>query len=251
MNEKQARITYSLDLEMERAALLLERGISLQRELYVGESRRFLILLDLSGGMERMLKLAWAMQIKNQSGQFPTAQEFKKAGHGLVRLVDVIAELYTDDFLKFDDARRAQDFLRNDIVFRRSLEILDSFAIRGRYFHVDSLGGATPEGDAPERGWSQMEMLISHELFPDPEDWAKRVSDLHDNSFRQAIHDYLCQTFELFGCMMFRLFVVGLPNTEAKQWSPMWQRFLRPAWGSGKPLGEGRLQAWTYKSPFL
>lgn len=239
MDQQRSQWVYSLDAEMERARLLLERGIEGQRQLYVGESKRFLIMVDLAGGTERMLKIAWGMQVLQKKGAFPSVQEFKNAGHGLLGLADRVADLYSPDFLRHPDAAWAQKFLREDVVFRRALEILDEFARWGRYYHLDSLGGVAQGGDSPERAWERLELAVSHQVFPDPEEWSRRFMDLTDETLRLRVREYLAVTFEVFGCAMFRLFTVGLPGTDAKQWSVLWQSFLK-AWRSDEVLGAGR-----------
>ncbi|MFC3834778.1 MULTISPECIES: hypothetical protein [Deinococcus] len=229
MTEKERILrVYSLDQEMERSAALLRRGIAgVGQPLYAGETARFLFMIDLAGGTERMLKVAWALAMKEHTGQWPGAQDFRAIGHRVLYLSDAVADLFPTEYLRREDARWGLNYLKTGMWFRPAAEILDDLARQGRYIHIDALGGQPAKGDSPERHWQQLEFAVGRALFPDEAEFSRRLMDGAGQALQEPIHAELARAFGTLGYILFRLLAAGLPSTEAKQWSVLWNSFLQ------------------------
>jgi hypothetical protein len=230
-NRERLRHVFSLDAEMERGVALLERGIAAQRAFHIGESPRFLILIDLAGGLERMLKIAWALARLQSGAGWPSAREMQRASHGILGLLDAVAGLYPAEFLRIPDARWARDFLSTDLFFRQGVTILNDFAQQGRYYHVDLLGGRETDEQSPEQRWAAFEQEIGQRVFPDVSDRYRPLVNSDTDLYHTPVNAEVARLFEQFGYAMFRLLASGLPDTEARAWSVKWDRLLtgRPA----------------------
>ncbi|GHF37438.1 hypothetical protein HNQ07_001192 [Deinococcus metalli] len=223
----QERRASSVRDEMERGAALLQRGVSaLAQETYSGSTDRFLFMTDLAGGTERMLKLAWALGTLQARGALPSIREVGGMTGQLRRLSDAVADLYPSRFLRTEDGRWGQDYLRSGRWYREALDILDDLSGLGA---VQAWPWAAVAGvGSPEERWAALELKVAATTAPASPRRAFRLVSPGDHwRLHAGIHAELARSFELLGYALYRLLSAGLPRTDAATWAPHWDRFTR------------------------
>ncbi|WP_309571560.1 hypothetical protein [Deinococcus sp.] len=214
--------------EMERGAALLERGITaLGQETYALPTDRFLFMTDLASGTERMLNLAWAFATLHHRGALPSLRETASMRGNLTRLADAVADLYPAAFLRLEDGRWAQDYLRGGRWLRDALDVLNDLASPSVQHRSPWLQGG--DTDTPEQRWAALELNVAATMAP--ESSARRsfrlVTPGDHWRLHAGIHADLARTFELLGYALHRLMSTGLPRTDAATWAPHWELFMR------------------------
>ncbi|THF87242.1 hypothetical protein E7T09_08845 [Deinococcus sp. KSM4-11] len=224
----QERRASGVHQEMERGAALLDRGIAaLAQETYAAPTDRFLFMTDLAGGTERMLKLAWALATLQARGALPSVREAASVGGNLTRLADAVAELYPPSFLRVEDGRWGQGYLRGGRWLRDALDVLDDLVSPAAQHR--SPWSSAGESHSPEDRWAALELKVAASMAPDAS--ARRgfrlVTAGDHWRLHAGIHAELARSFELLGYALYRLLSTGLPRTDAATWAPHWERYMR------------------------
>lgn len=121
-----------------------------------------LALQLLAQGLERLLKLTYALAFMRHHGTLPTVATFKrKYGHNLMALCDDLLGLVRDEprYANRPAVREDLDFIAYDADLRRYLQLLSTFGTWSRYYRFQQfLGDPTllPEDD-PDKEWDRLE----------------------------------------------------------------------------------------------
>lgn len=116
----------------------------------------------LSIGYERMAKIAIQVDSRLTTGAYKSSKEMRSIGHDLGALFDHVESI---------SVRRGYDKVSRgsrptDPIHIAILDLLTGFATRGRYDHLDSLGGPGWNADTAENQWDQhvMRQLMDRHL---------------------------------------------------------------------------------------
>ncbi len=213
--------------ELESATKLVELGVAELHGLSLSHDFHHLPLQLLSQGLERFLKLTFAMAELGGSGALPSLQRVKRYGHDLARLTDDVVALAE---LRAQYARRRvvqEDlgFIRSDADFRRLLTQLAEFGEGGRYHRLDELldpDGVDPDSD-PRRAWEDLE---SHFIRRLP-DGLERIASVErsEEVHREAIIS-IATLVERFARAISRMWTLGALPEEALTYSNSVGKFL-------------------------
>jgi len=197
-------------LELNVSIQVIETGLAVQQQSQSAE--RFVPLLLLSTGLERLMKIILSLHTLKTQGRFLTNQELKDLNHKLIKLRDdIVNGCFSPQYLKGQTGKEDWKFLQDDDLVNRMLRVLSDFAQRDRYAYLD--GTANPEGfsQSPERCWD----------------------GLTDNSTRSDSSLVIC--VERLVRALLRLLVENGLEAEAQVHSPRAHIFLEI---STKHLGE-------------
>lgn len=156
--------------ELETSRKLIESGFGRLQEIDMSNDFYHLPHQLLASGLERLMKGYLALAYEDQNGTLPDHKWFKRRGHDLLDLLDLIANDY------YGGLRRplvASDlaFIKTDQVLRRSVGILSEFGKFGRYYNFDVVGGKEESALDPKYEWGKLESSLGllPEHLHDPE----------------------------------------------------------------------------------
>ncbi len=166
----------ALTEELDAAVKLIGLGVTALRELDAANDFYHLPMQLLAQGLERFLKLTYAMAELNATESLPLPRTIRGFGHDLVALTDGLGALVAkvDEYATRPAVQQDLEFMRADKDLRRMLTLLSDFGRRGRYHRLDEfLSPEIVDGDAdPTRGWQELEMEISQRS----RDWADTIT---------------------------------------------------------------------------
>jgi hypothetical protein len=190
----------------------------------------------LAQGIERFLKLTYAMACQRESGDMPRRDAIRKYGHRLVLLADALVGVAerSPNYARRQAVQDDLEFIRANEDLRRLLTFLEDFGVEGRYHRLDEfLDPGFTDDDSPYQKWSAFETEIALRAS----DW---VEDIQSNKgaekmLRGAIA-YIAYLLDRFGRSVARMWTLGALSDEARRYSPLVRPFLTLADAElGKP----------------
>jgi hypothetical protein len=217
-----------LNNEVFTSIKLLELGFRELHDLKEGNDFYYLPFQLLSSGFERLMKCIICLNSLDKNGRFPNQKNFKT--HDLINLMDIILH---NCFSKNCTATKMDyDFLKNDKLFKRLLELLSEFGKYARYYNLDIVTNAASEPMDVDSEWKATEMEI---LQSDKKMWKKFVKlskNPQPSSGEKARQIYLeinrrtIVTLERFARALSRQFTLGKLGELANQLSGAVHPFL-------------------------
>jgi hypothetical protein len=174
---------FSVEQELDKAGALLARGVAGQRAPHYTDTARFLVMLDLSGGLRQLLQLT--VSLLTPPGGPPTPPDH---GVSLLALLDAVVKVVPVRLLRTDDGERLHGFLASDALLREALGLLDAFE-RFRAAGVLVWPGEDRRPRAPEFAWRDMEHAVAERLFPEVEDRQLRQRSADPAAYQQPVND--------------------------------------------------------------
>lgn len=152
----------ALSEEIYTAISLLKLGLGSLQTIGGDNDFYHLPLQLLSNGYERLLKVMFAIHIKQTTGAFPTRKEFKNHGHELTGLLDAVVEdsVFGERWLTAPAGATDNKFLKSDSLHHELLSVLSHFGQFGRYSTLDVIAGKEVKC-SPESQWKRIELKIA------------------------------------------------------------------------------------------
>ena len=148
-----------LDRECALAASSIGQGLTLLRKHnFTNHGYGTQAFFQLSIGIERLIKIILIYDFRQQNNNnYPTNDYLRKFSHN-------ISELYSHT-MKIADSYNLQGLyaeLSNDNLHQQIIELLSDFAIKTRYFNLDTITGKKSESQEPLKLWNT---TINHEII--------------------------------------------------------------------------------------
>lgn len=148
---------FALLSEITSTRNLLAYGVRAIRTSEFIETTRDPILTMLSIGVEKLYKLSLGLFTLKDKHQWPSKAEMKAHGHRLADMHDVVMhELHVRTAEKSEYIQDLVRSLANDPVLLPTIQTLDVYGRRGRFYNLDQLGN-DPQPVNPELAWSEIE----------------------------------------------------------------------------------------------
>jgi hypothetical protein len=177
---------HRVEQELDKATALLARGVAAQRAPHYTDTARFLILLDLSGGLRLLLGVAHRVLTGPPEvapvGRRPTLTE---------QLAAVLAA-FPVRVQRTDEGERIHRFLHGDGLLRDLLGALDVFEQARAGDPLAWPGGAAVQG-TPEAAWRALEWAVAERVFPEVEERERRRRSTDAGAFQQPVNDVIVQ----------------------------------------------------------
>lgn len=168
---------FALIFETETTSSLIRGGLRALATRSASNDEPHLPLHLLSQGLERLLKLTWALCTFERTGLLPSGKEVKRVGHDLLSLETEVPTLARscDKCCHRPLITEEDKFIANDAVLRATIEALSNFARAARYRDLDLLLDPRRAAEIPDvrKQWSQVESLV---LALHPE-WTVRLAE--------------------------------------------------------------------------
>jgi hypothetical protein len=213
--------------ELESATKLLDLGIGELHALDLANDFYHLPMQMLAQGLERFLKVTYAMAELGGSGALPTRDRLRtKYGHDLVRLTDdlVQATAGAADYVGRPAVREDLSFISSQSDLRRILALLSEFGKESRYHRLDEfLDPASAIDDDPYRKWQEFEMDV---IRRQPE-WLQQMSSTdRAEQLRRDATAYAAYLLDRFARALARMWTLGALPDEANRYMGLAKRFL-------------------------
>ena len=213
--------------ETETAVLLIEEGlVALAREIK-RPHRLNLPFLLLAQGFERLLKLVILIGQFEMDRKLMTSKTLKsKYGHRLRKLKNDAAQLMLDSGYADQSAALRCDvrFLNESDDLQVLLNVLETFALHGRYHDLETATGNEPQAELHE-----LVGLMQSQFTKKRPEILEKIAASKDPSlsqFHSALLADLTETIQRFARALCRTYTFGLLGEIGLRTGPAVYRFL-------------------------
>jgi hypothetical protein len=218
----------ALQQELQDALLHIENGLEYVHRVDGATMPVHSAFLDLTSGIERLLKLTISLVRFTSTGQLPSPRDLmKRYGHDLTLLTqEWVIAASSDAALSAREACRADiEFVDSDPDLRLLLEALTTFAKAGRYSNLDAfLGVDRGTLSDPYAAWSSIErrVLAAH---PEFEELLKQ-GDPRFGYFYPVVGRHVAALIDRYVRAVVRMWTLGPLGHEARRFSGSISSFL-------------------------
>jgi hypothetical protein len=207
--------------EVDAAGSLLRHGLSLLESYTFASRDADAVFVCLAGGAEKLLKLTTGLHALGSSGSWPSKPTMTGFGHDIIELYDHVRHLIvqhasTDGTAPGCIAELLND-VDNDPHIGKVLETLGTYAIKGRFYNLDHLAGASQPGDSPKQLWEALhqELLGFH-----PHLLAQLASAEQSQAAREELNNLIISSITGWRELITRAWRTGVFGSLAQQWAP-------------------------------
>ena len=210
--------TVALSAEIDAASSLLRHGFGSLGEYEFASRDAEPTFACLAGGAEKLLKLTFGLATVDEGGGWPTKSTMQKAGHKIVALDATVRKL----IVKRQDRSTAPGLIAKLLEMSdghpgivQVLATLERYAVDGRFYNLDMLGGR-PHGSAgPHELWHELEMDI---LDANPE-MLEQLAGREHRQARDDMNGIIAWSLGMWCELLLRSWMTGVCGPSARQWS--------------------------------
>jgi hypothetical protein len=148
--------------EFQLAVSTIESGFAIIQRGPTGAGHRFLVLLVLSTGLERFMKLLLCLHTFDADGRFLSENELRQLGHDLVRLRDeVVQRCFSHEALSRPAVGEDYQFIQGDEFLDAILQLFSDFAKGDRYIYLRGLNEPQDSGAWLDARWERIEQMTA------------------------------------------------------------------------------------------
>jgi len=209
----------ALSREIDAASSLMRHGFAILTEYRFASRHAEPVFACLAGGTEKLLKLTFGLMTVDDLGAWPSKSTMKDAGHKIVELdATVRAELQQRRSRSTAPGLIAELLALSDghpgVV--TVLATLERYAVNGRFYNLDWLGGVAQGDASPQELWEELQMLV---VEANPEMLEQLAGTQYDDA-RQDMNDLIAWSLGIWCELLVRSWRTGVCGALAMQWSP-------------------------------
>lgn len=225
----------ALSYELEDAVALWAAGRAHLQQMRPDGAGVVLSLL--AAGAEKLLKLTLGLSALDTEGRWPSVHVMRQRwGHRIAELDEQVRAL----LLERIHLSNAQPFIRallgrteTDPIRAELFGTLQDYASAGRFAHLDTLAGSTPDVPSPRQRWDG---LASELVLARPQLLAGLAGPQQDfDACLAELAGLLDESLRWWQYALYRCWQHGLAGAEARRWSA----HLSIAEPSGLVIGDG------------
>jgi hypothetical protein len=213
--------------ELESATKLVDLGVGELHALSFANDFFHLPMQLLALGLERFLKLTYAMAVVGDSGRLPDRKHMKRVGHDLADVTDRLVRLVeaVPGYASRPAVSEDLIFIRDNVDFRRVLALLSDFAKEGRYHRLDEFldPDSVDVDHDPYRTFESLEM----EFVQRQPDWVELIEapeGARELQRKSVLH--LAYLIDRFARAIARMWTLGALPDECRRFSALVRPFL-------------------------
>lgn len=159
-SDRQIQMLY-VNEELLIAVSTVETGMAILQNNHLYRRNEFPLMLMLSSGIERVLKIVQHLGVFNTEGRFRAVRRTHDLG---ALRIWVLRECFTATYRTKPNMHADRDYLTNDPLLLAMFGVLSDFSdARGsRYLYMDAIANPQMEDASdrwPKRQWERLEML--------------------------------------------------------------------------------------------
>jgi hypothetical protein len=223
--------------ELGSATELIDLGVKELHALSLANDFYHLPMQLLAQGLERFLKVTYALAHLGQTGMLPGRKKMRtQYGHKLVGITDDLVALAerSTGYVDRPAVREDLEFVRTDADLRQVLQILSEFGATSRYHRLDEfLDPQSVREDDPSQKWAAFEA----EIIGRQPDWLEEIESGSAEKVHRTAVLYAAQLVDRFARAIARMWTLGALPNESRRYSPLTRPFLML---TDEQLGEPR-----------
>ncbi|HET6507372.1 MAG TPA: hypothetical protein VFG42_11345 [Baekduia sp.] len=204
--------------EIDAASSLFRHGFSVLDRYRSQVMDVEAVFVCLAGGTEKLLKLTVGVIAVEDGEDWPNRATMKAKGHRIVEL---------DSLVRAEIVARAERSSAPGLIAKllgmtdrhaginQILDTLERYAVDGRFYNLDLLGGVNDARESPQQLWAELETLI---LEANPEMYEGLVSNY--DHVRAELNDIIAWCLGQWCELLTRAWITGVCGELARQWSP-------------------------------
>lgn len=212
----------ALSDEVDAAASLLRHGLRVLESYTFAARDADAVFVCLAGGAEKLLKLSAGLHALEASGSWPSKATMMGIGHDIVKLYSHVRGLIVHDAPTRSTApgfiTELLEKVDNDPHVGQVLEVLGTYATRGRFYNLDHLADAPQPGDSPKQLWEALHQGL---LKLHPHLLMQLASVEQSDAARTEINTVIVQSITDWRELISRAWRTGVFGNLGKQWAPL------------------------------
>lgn len=217
---QQARVRLKvLSDEVDATASLLRHGFGILQSYKFAATDADPLFVCLAGGCEKLLKLTLGIYALETTGQWPTVEVMRAAGHRITELDARVRSLIAAQLSHCTAPGYLQqllDELAEDRYLQPVLMTLESYADRGRFYNLDYLGEQPQPESSPTQLWEE----LHQQLLKDRPDLLARLASSEWTEARRDINQIIEASLRRWCELIARSWMTGVVGHQAKSWWP-------------------------------
>jgi hypothetical protein len=208
----------ALSQEIDAASSLFRHGFAILADYRFASRDAVPVFACLAGGAEKLLKLTFGLVTVDAGGGWPSKATMQNAGHKIVDLNTTVREL----LVARQDRSTAPGLVAEllEATGRHSgavqvLATLERYAVDGRFYNLDMLGGRAQGKQSPHEQWEELQMTI---LEANPE-MLEQLAGSERERARQDMNDVIAWSLGLWCELLVRSWMTGVCGDVAQRWS--------------------------------
>ncbi|GLY53769.1 hypothetical protein Lesp01_74250 [Lentzea sp. NBRC 102530] len=212
----------ALSDEVDAAASLLRHGLKVLQSYAFAARDADAVFVCLAGGSEKLLKLSTGLHALDTSGSWPTKASMTAIGHDIAKLYEHVRGLIVQDAPTRSTAPgfigELLDKVDNDPYIDQVLDVLGTYAKKGRFYNLDHLADASQPGDSPKQLW---EVLHRRLLNLHPDLLMQLASVDKSEAARTELNRLIISSISDWQELITRAWRTGVFGNYAKSWAPL------------------------------
>jgi hypothetical protein len=208
----------ALSREIDAASSLMRHGFAILGGYRFASRDDEPLFACRAGGTEKLLKLTFGLVTVDEGDPWPTKATMRDAGHKIVELDRTVRSLLI---------RRQQTSTAPGLIARLlemtdghpgvglTLATLERYAVNGRFYNLDLLGGRAQGEASPAALWDELEMDV---IEANPDMIEESAYGDHDQ-VRQDMNRIIARSFGLWCELVLRSWMTGVCGDRAQEWS--------------------------------
>ncbi len=208
----------ALSREIDAASSLLRHGFRILGEYRFASRDAEPLFACLAGGAEKLLKLLFGLVTVDEGGAWPSKATMQDAGHRIVELDATVRGLLVERQGKSTAPGLVAPLLEMTDGHAGVVQILatlERYAVKGRFYNLDLLGGRAQGKASPEELWRELEMDIV-EANPEMLDQAAAGQQ---QQLRDDMNRIIAWSLGIWCELLQRSWITGVCGDVAQQWS--------------------------------
>ncbi len=200
--------------EIDAASSLFRHGFAILADYRFASRDAEPVFVCLAGGAEKLLKLTFGLMTVDDGGGWPARAAMRNAGHKIVDLDTTVRGVLVQR-----QARSTAPGLIAQLLgmadgrpgVEQVLATLERYAVDGRFYNLDLLGGHTQGSESPQELWEELHMSI---LQANPETLEQLAGREHEQA-RQDVNDIIAAGLGVWCELRLRSWMTGVCGDDA------------------------------------
>jgi hypothetical protein len=208
----------ALSREIDAASSLMRHGFAILAEYQFASRDTEPVFACLAAGGEKLLKLTLGLATVADGGGWPPKATMQNAGHKIVDLHGIVRGLIVEG----QDQSTVPGLIAHLLEMTdghpgivQTLATLERYAVDGRFYNLDLLGGGSQGKASPQELWRELEPDI---VEANPE-MLEQLAGRERDQARHTMNRIIAWSLGMWCELMLRSWMTGVCGETAQQWS--------------------------------
>lgn len=207
-----------LSREVDATSTLFRHGFAILEEYEFASHDAEAVFVCLAGGAEKLLKLTVGLFSLEAGEPWPSKATMKTAGHRITELDRTVRALIAEHIGRSSVPGYMTELLENvnaNVGVSQILLTFERYAVFGRFWNLDFLGGRTQPEEPPLDLWEELHSIV----FAANPDLLEESARGDYVAARRATNRILALTLGSWCELVYRAWRTGVCGAEAGKWS--------------------------------